>query len=150
MAKRVRYSAKSTRRNRPARSAAERPPRDPAVPSSPPTALPAEPAGDVDEMPVRSSGHLTEDELRRAAELEAEAHAKERAAIAEALRRRARGRAAEAGTGPDLNASLSVRAAHEYAYVARDVRRIALTAGLMVAIMAVLHVLVNVMGVIAF
>jgi hypothetical protein len=43
---------------------------------------------------------------------------------------------------------LSVRAAHEYAYVARDVKRIALTASLMVAILAVLHILVNVLGVI--
>ena len=38
--------------------------------------------------------------------------------------------------------------AHEYAYVARDVKRIALTAGLMVAILAVLEILVNVLGVI--
>ena len=37
---------------------------------------------------------------------------------------------------------------HEYDYVARDVKRIALTGGLMVAILAVLEILVNVMGVI--
>jgi hypothetical protein len=42
-----------------------------------------------------------------------------------------------------------VRMAHEYAYVARDVRRILLTAGLMVAILAVLAVLINVLGVIS-
>ena len=47
-----------------------------------------------------------------------------------------------------MNAPLSVRMAHEYAYVSRDVRRIALTAGLMVAILAVLDILVNVLGVI--
>jgi hypothetical protein len=41
-----------------------------------------------------------------------------------------------------------VRASHEYAYVARDVRRILLTGGLMVAILAVLAILINVMGVI--
>jgi hypothetical protein len=39
--------------------------------------------------------------------------------------------------------------AHEYAYVARDVRRIMLTAGLMVAILAVLAILINVLGVIS-
>jgi len=42
---------------------------------------------------------------------------------------------------------LSVRASHEYAYVARDVRRIGLTAGLMFAILAAIWVLVNVGGV---
>ena len=46
------------------------------------------------------------------------------------------------------NAPLSVRMAHEYAYVARDVRHILLTAGLMVAILAVLAILINVLGVI--
>jgi len=48
----------------------------------------------------------------------------------------------------DVNAPLSVRMSHEYAYVARDVRRILLTAGLMVAILAVLAVLINVAHVI--
>lgn len=99
-------------------------------------------------MPIRSSGHLTQEEIRRASELEAETAAKERAALADELRRR-RGRAHETRAGADVNAPLSVRAAHEYAYVARDVRRIALTAGLTVAILAVLYVLVNVLGVIS-
>jgi hypothetical protein len=99
-------------------------------------------------MPVRSSGHLTEDEVRRAAELEAEASARERAAITDALRRRTRARGHD-GAVADVNAPLSVRAANEYAYVARDVRRITLTAGLTVAILAVIWVLVNIMGVIA-
>jgi hypothetical protein len=104
-----------------------------------------------DDMPLRSSAGLTEAEERRAAELEAEATARERAAIAESLRRKARGQAAADGlhdTG-DINAPLSVRAAHEYAYVSRDVKRIALTASLMIAILAVLHILVNVLGVIS-
>ena len=99
-------------------------------------------------MQIRSSSGLTEDEVQRAAELEAEATAKERAAIADSLRRRARGEAAEALVSGDVNAPLSVRAAHEYAYVARDVKRIAATASLMVGILAVLHILVNVLGVI--
>lgn len=100
-------------------------------------------------MPLTSSSGLTEAEELRAAELEAEATAKERATIAESLRRRARAQERELGETADLSAPLSVRAAHEYAYVARDVKRIALTAGLMVTILAVLHILVNVLGVIS-
>ena len=97
-------------------------------------------------MPVPSSARLTETELRRAEELEAELAAKERAAIAEALRRKSRGE--DRLGGADQNAPLSVRAAHEYAYVARDVKHIAATAGLMVGILALLYILTNVLGVI--
>jgi hypothetical protein len=103
-----------------------------------------------EDMPLRSSSALTDDEVRRAAELEAEATARERAAIAESLRRRSREQEQAHVDAGDVNAPLSVRAAHEYAYVARDVRRIALTASLMIAILAVLHILVNVLGVISF
>ncbi len=99
-------------------------------------------------MPSRAG--LTEAELQRAAELEAEATAKEKAAIAESLRRRNRAQVDDLPVAGDVNAPLSVRAAHEYAYVSRDVKRIAMTGGLMVAILAVLHVLVNVMGVVTF
>ena len=101
-------------------------------------------------MPLRSSSSLTEAEVRRAEVLEAEATAKERAAIAESLRRQAaRGTDRDRIQRADLNAPLSVRMSHEYAYVARDVRRILLTAGLMVGILAVLAILVNVLGVIS-
>ena len=96
---------------------------------------------------VALTAHLTQEEIERAAELEAEATARERAAISESIRRRARSRMPEGNVLADVNAPLSVRAAHEYAYVARDVRRILLTGGLMVLILAVLHILVNVMGV---
>ncbi|HSL98386.1 MAG TPA: hypothetical protein VK831_07425 [Candidatus Deferrimicrobiaceae bacterium] len=148
MAKRVRYSGKSGRRNRPSRAASERP----AHAAPPPAPAPPEPVGGDDapvDMPLRSSGHLTEDEIQRASELEAEQAALERAAIAEAIRRRTRGRAHDAAAGVDVNAPLSVRAAHEYAYVARDVRRIGLTAGLTIAILAIVYVLVNVLGVVS-
>lgn len=148
MAKRVRTSSKSVRRTRPTRPASERPNRDAAAPARSPVPPPTQPTDDLEEMPLRSSGHLTESEIARAAALEAEVEAQERAAIAEALRRRSRGRAADPRAGLDVNAPLSVRAASEYAYVARDVRRIALTAGLTGGILVVLHVLVNVMGVI--
>jgi len=101
-----------------------------------------------DDMPLRSSSSLTEAEIARAAQLEAEANAKERAAIAESLRRRVRGQERDDADRTDVNAPLSVRMAHEYAYVARDVRRILLTGGLMVAILAALAILINVLGVI--
>ena len=39
---------------------------------------------------------------------------------------------------------LAVKAAEEYAYVVRDVRRIVLVGGLMVGLMAVLFVLIDV------
>jgi hypothetical protein len=103
-----------------------------------------------DEPSMRSSGSgLTEAELRRAAELEAEATAKEKAEIAESLRRRNRGLSDDGSPAGDINAPLSVRMSHEYDYVARDVKRIVLTGGLMLAILAVLDILVNVMGVIS-
>lgn len=149
MAKRTRYPKTSSRpaakrSARPDSSAIDRP-RSITRPST--LDAPLEAGSD---MPVMSSSGLTEAEERRAAELEAEATAKERAAIAESLRRRSRAAQDREVLGTsDLNAPLSVRAAHEYAYVARDVKRIALTASLMVAILAVLHILVNVLGVIS-
>lgn len=152
MAKRTRFGNKPAAR-RPGRSAR------PAAPAPRPNVLSSRPSGPADEpLPVdlpddapmlASSSSLTEAEERRAAELEAEANARERAAIAESLRRRARAQGGEAHPlAGDVNAPLSVRMSHEYAYVARDVKRIALTASLMVGILAVLHILVNVMGVI--
>ncbi len=74
--------------------------------------------------------------------------AQERAALAESIRRKTRAGGLTA-FGDDVNAPLKVRAAHEYAYVARDVRRIILTGGLMIAILAVLAVLINVLGVVS-
>ena len=101
------------------------------------------------EPPVPSpSAGLTEDELLRAEAIEAEMVAREKAAIVANARRRAAVRVGEHDPVGDVNAPLAVRAAHEYAYVARDVRRILVTGGLMVAILIVLDVLVNVMGVV--
>jgi hypothetical protein len=150
MAKRTRYPKRSAakaavkRQARPA-DAALRPDRSPT--STRPASLDAAIEA-ADDLPVGTSSSLTEAEVRRAAELEAEANAKERAAIAESLRRKSRSQERELVGAGEPNAPLSVRAAHEYAYVARDVKRIALTASLMVAILAVLHILVNVLGII--
>ena len=154
MAKRTRYpnrtpSRAARRPTRPAGSAGA-PERESGRPDGEPIALDTS-FDSLEEMPLRSASGLTEAEVQRAAELEAEANARERAAIAASLRRQAaRGedRDRDAARG-DVNAPLSVRMAHEYAYVARDVRRILLTAGLMVAILAVLAVLINVLGVIS-
>ncbi len=149
MAKRTRYPSRTAKS--PARRAASS-----ASPGAvervsrpaPPEAVPHEHLADGT---IRASrGGLTEAEVQRAAELEAEATAKEKADIAESLRRRNRGQAEETHVTGDVNAPLSVRAAHEYAYVSRDVKRIAVTGGLMLAILAVLHILVNVLGVITF
>ncbi|MEO5705249.1 MAG: hypothetical protein ABIZ52_04555 [Candidatus Limnocylindrales bacterium] len=162
MAKRTRYGTKSSAK--PAAKRAPGPGAKPAMPgsglvrgatSTGGVAIPHTHDHDHDhdghdhgETPLRSGAALTEAEVARAAELEAEAMALERAAIAESLRRRARGQANDLAGAGDINAPLSVRMSHEYDYVSRDVKRIGLTAGLMVTILAVLHVLVNVLGVI--
>ena len=124
MAKRTRYQS---------RPATRRPAGRPSGGSSAATA------------PGRSGG-LSDAELERAAALEAELVAREKAAIADNARRRARAAHASPEAAPvtfDPNQPLSVRAAHEYAYVARDVRRIVVTAALMLAILAAIWIAVN-------
>lgn len=162
MAKRTKFQHKPVAQ-RPGARAASAPNRTAASPSAatgPSTRPAARPARIADEplsvdlpddAPMRgSASSLTDAEEQRAAAFEAELRAQEKAALTEELRRKARAKAGEEAshrTG-DVNAPLAVRMAHEYAYVSRDVRRIALTAGLMVAILAVLEILVNVLGVI--
>lgn len=97
----------------------------------------ASPAAPVTATP-RPSG-LTEAETKRAAELEAAMLAEERAA--EAARKRPPGRIPREVTG---GGTLAVRAQEEYAYVARDVRRIARIAALLLAILLVIYILVDV------
>jgi hypothetical protein len=156
MAKRTKFQHKPAAQ-RPGRAAAA--PSRPATPASTarPAARPATiadeplPVDMPDDAPIRASAaSLTEAEEQRAAEIEAKLRAEERAALAEELRRKARAKEGVEASHRlgDVNAPLAVRMAHEYAYVSRDVKRIALTAGLMVAILAVLEILVNVMGVI--
>jgi hypothetical protein len=144
MAKRTRYPNRTKARpaSRPSRAEA-----DAASANVMRRAIAPEPTAD-DDMPARSSSGLTDAEMRRAEELEAELAAKERAAIAESLRRRARTEERGHGLPADHNQPLSVRAAHEYAYVARDVRRIAATASLMVGLLALIYLLTHVLGVV--
>jgi hypothetical protein len=90
----------------------------------------------------RLAGRVTADEEARAAELEAQIVAQERAAEA-ARRPRERTRGTDAAGLSYTSVPLSARAADEYAYVKRDVRRIAIVGGFLIAILAVLEVLVN-------
>ena len=132
MAKRTRYPG------RPAtKPGAKRPGQGPAArPGASPAARPTSAGTRI--------GGLTEAEVERAAQIEKELLAREQAAIAENARRRARtsGRVDVSLTG-DAGQPLSVRAAHEYAYVARDVRRIVVTGSVMMGILALIWVAVN-------
>jgi hypothetical protein len=94
---------------------------------------------------ARRSGGLTHEEEQRAAEIEAAIVAEERAAqnAARRTRDRDRDRGVEGGYRRDL-APLSVRAADEYAYVRRDVLRIARIGGGLLVVMAILYVLIDV------
>jgi hypothetical protein len=157
MAKRTRYPKRTSSRpaQRPSRTGAggTAAAREPIVPKVEPIDFSGSDDSVDDtpmDLPLRSSSGLTEAEVERAEQLEAEATARERAAIADSLRRQAARNATAERAQPrgDVNAPLSVRMAHEYGYVARDVRRILLTGGLMVAILAALAILINVVGVI--
>ena len=107
-----------------------------------PLQRPATRSADTSDRPL---GSVTREEEARAAELEAAILAQEQ--VAEDTRRtRERGRrpTVDAVGGVSYTSvPLSVRAADEYAYVKRDIRRIAFVGGLLIAILAVLEVLVN-------
>jgi hypothetical protein len=93
----------------------------------------------------RPAGALSASEETRAAALESEIVAQERAAEISRNRAKNVGRP-ETGrpgrsSGPGL---LATRAAEEYAYVVRDVRRIIVVGGAMAITLAVLYVLIDV------
>ncbi len=95
------------------------------------------------------SGSLTSLEEIRAAQLEAQILAQEREAAAAQRRTRDRQRNADVtGVRTRDAAPLAVRATAEYAYVRRDISRIARAAAVMLLVVAILHILINVMGVI--
>jgi hypothetical protein len=107
------------------------------------------PATRSSEAGGRPAGSVTAAEEARAAELEAAIVAQEKAAE-EARRGRARLSGGDAVDGATsvrglsyTSVPLSVRAADEYAYVKRDIRRISIVGGFLLAILAVLEVLVN-------
>jgi len=115
--------------------------RPPVVRAARPTARPPE---------TRPSGTLTAAEEARAAEIEAQLVAEERAAEAT----RARGIVRRADPGRVVGARsregsvLAARAEQEYAYVARDVRRIVRVGGSLLGVMFVLFILIDVMGIV--
>lgn len=92
---------------------------------------------------VRPSSGLSSDEEARAAQLESQIVAQEHAAETARLRARQstsqpfESRRAVAGS------PLAVRAAEEYAYVVRDVRRILVVGGSLAAVLAILFVLID-------
>ena len=95
--------------------------------------------------PTRPPGSVTAQEEARAAELEAAIVAEEKAAEAarrsrESLTRRPNELSTRTNYG---SVPLAVRAAEEYAYVRRDIRRITLVGGSLLLVLAVLEVLVN-------
>lgn len=85
---------------------------------------------------------LTDDEEARAAELEAAIVAQEQA-VAETARR-ARPQRPSADAPARSFSSLAVAAGNEYAYVARDVRRIATVGGTLVGVLVALWIVVQV------
>ncbi|HLX35256.1 MAG TPA: hypothetical protein VKR30_08440 [Candidatus Limnocylindrales bacterium] len=154
MAKRTRYDNRATGRRPAANRLARREPAkakpiviEPAATSAPSIdeLEAAEDAAGLGAPAWAHGTHLTQAEIDRAAQLESEMTTRERALAA--ARQRATG-AAGHHAALDVNAPLAVRASREYAYVARDVRRIIATAALMVAILAVIAILVNVVGVV--
>ncbi len=111
--------------------------RRPATPS------PSRPA----QTAPRATG-LTEAETERAAELEQQLLEQERQA--EAARARSKERSVERSVreAPGTGGSLAVRAEQEYAYVARDVRRIAEMAVLMLTMLLGLWFLIDIVKVV--
>ena len=99
---------------------------------------------------TRPDQDLTQQEEANAAELESQIVARDKAAATSVARPRDRARATEPDRSikPKGQGILAARAAEEYGYVVRDVRRILRWGGVMVATLAVLFVLVDVMHVI--
>jgi hypothetical protein len=89
---------------------------------------------------------LTAAEEARAAELEAQIVAEERAAESNVARARERSRRPVETEVRARSGSIAERASHEYAYVLRDVRRIALIGGSLIAVLIAIWVIVQASG----
>ena len=92
---------------------------------------------------LRGTDALTPDQEARAAELEERIMAEERSAQQAERQARERARAGELGVRREA-VPLAVKAADEYAYVRRDIFRISRVAAVLFAVLAILHVLINV------
>jgi hypothetical protein len=115
-------------------------------PSNRPARPAAQPATPATPAQSRPSASLSAAEEARAAEIEAQILADERAASASRDRRRDR-RRGETGRTRE-SAPIELRAEQEYAYVVRDVRRIVRVGGSLLIILAVLFILIDVLGII--
>jgi hypothetical protein len=96
---------------------------------------------------ARPANSVTDEELARAAELEAQILAEEQ--IAEEARK-SRDRRAKAPAGEATiysSAPLAERAAQEYGYVQRDLRRIAIVGGGLLLVLFGIDILLNVLNV---
>ena len=134
MAKRARGTTTRPGQRRPIQRPAARP--------SSPTARPATP--DATSPATTRSASLTPEEEARAAQLEAAIVAEERRA--EDARK---GRSQRAAPEPVARSSspLAAAAAHEYDYVARDVRKVAIVGGSLIGLLLALWVVTQVTGV---
>ncbi len=118
-----------------------------------PAQRPARPATAVRPTAGIRPDTLTADEEARAAQLEADLVAEERAAdVARSRVQDRRRTGADAlGRGRTREASiLATRSAEEYTYVVRDVRRIATVGGGLVAVLVVLFLAIDVVHLITF
>ena len=97
--------------------------------------------------PPAGSVSLTAAEEARAAELEAQIVATERAAETNATRARERARRPAEGEVRVRSGSIAERASHEYAYVARDVRRIITIGGSLIGFLLALWVVLQATGI---
>ena len=93
----------------------------------------------------RPAGAVTPEEEARAAELEAQILAEEKAAddARTGRNRRAPAEAATAEATIYSSVPLAQRAAEEYGYVRRDLRRIALLGGILLLVMFAIDILLN-------
>jgi hypothetical protein len=90
---------------------------------------------------------LTAEEEARAAALEAQILADERAAEEASRRSRERSRRSAASDPTARGGTIAMRAADEYGYVVRDLRRVALIGGSLVAILIALWVITELTGI---
>jgi hypothetical protein len=96
---------------------------------------------------VRPTGSLTDAEEARAAELETQILAEERAAEAARRRGRPKNRGGElAPAGGRGESLIAVSASREYEYVQKDLRRIVMQTGVLTGVLALLWVLIEVVG----
>jgi hypothetical protein len=96
---------------------------------------------------TRPAGSVTPEEEARAAELEAQILAEEKAAEAARKDRDRRAKAPDTGSAIYTSVPLAERAAQEYAYVQRDLRRIVVVGGGLILALVVIYTLLNVLNV---